>query len=175
MSDSPAQPSSPPHPQIDNLANSSLLCLPRIHALTGRPSSVTFVQLDIRDKAGLTSLFAGTRFDAVVHFAGYKAVGESRTSPDLYYENNVLGSLTLFEAMRVAKVQTLVFSSSCTVYGEAESPLSESSPTGVGITNAYARSKFILEEALKDLAAADPNWRVCLLRYFNPVGALWGS
>ena len=109
--------------------------------------------------------------DGVIHFAGYKAVGEARAKPALYYSNNFIGSLTLFEVMAGAGCKSLVFSSSCTVYGEAPSPLSEESPTGVGITNAYSRSKYMIEEALRDIVAADAGWRVCVLRYFNPVGA----
>jgi UDP-glucose 4-epimerase len=98
-------------------------------------------------------------------------VGESRSKPLLYYSNNVAGTVGLLEAMAAAGVKKIVFSSSCTVYGDSESPLTEESRTGSGITNAYARSKFQIEEMLRDLHTADPTWSVCVLRYFNPVGA----
>lgn len=119
----------------------------------------------------MTAVFAGTKFDCVIHFAGYKAVGESRAKPMLYYSNNLKGTITLLEVMADAGCKQIVFSSSCTVYGSAVSPLTEESSVGVGITNAYARTKFQIEEILGDLALADPAWKVVILRYFNPVGA----
>jgi UDP-glucose 4-epimerase len=132
---------------------------------------VELVECDIRDKAQIAAVFATRTFDGVIHFAGYKAVGESKAKPMLYYTNNLKGSINLFEVMADAGCKSLVFSSSCTVYGSSGSPLQEDSTTGVGITNAYARTKFQIEEVLKDLQAADAQWKVCILRYFNPVGA----
>ena len=135
------------------------------------PSHPNPLQCDLRDKAALAAVFAATKFDFVIHFAGYKAVGESRAKPMLYYSNNLRGSVTLFEVMAEAGCKKIVFSSSCTVYGSAVAPLTEDSPVGVGITNAYARTKYQIEEILGDLAAADPEWKVVILRYFNPAGA----
>jgi len=135
------------------------------------PSHPNPLQCDLRDKAALAAVFAATKFDSVIHFAGYKAVGESRAKPMLYYSNNLRGSVTLFEVMAEAGCKKIVFSSSCTVYGSAVAPLTEDSPVGVGITNAYARTKYQIEEILGDLAAADPEWKVVILRYFNPAGA----
>jgi len=130
------------------------------------------MQCDLRDKAAVAAVFAAhPAIECVIHFAGYKAVGESRAKPMLYYTNNLKGSITLFEVMAEVGVKKLVFSSSCTVYGSADSPLTEDSPTGVGITNAYARTKFQIEEILGDLYAADATWNIAILRYFNPVGA----
>ena len=128
-------------------------------------------QCDIREKSQLVGVFTGRKFDGVIHFAGYKAVGESRAKPMIYYTNNMKGSINLLEVMAEFGCKSLVFSSSCTVYGESPSPLTEDSSTGRGITNAYARTKFQIEEMLKDLHAADPSLKICILRYFNPVGA----
>jgi len=155
---------------VDSLCNSSAGALSRIAAITGKPDAVTFVQLDLRDRAGVTALFAATPFDGVIHFAALKAVGESRAKPLLYYDNNLGGTLVLLQAMADAGCKTLVFSSSCTVYGDGVPPLSEDSPTGL-TTNAYASSKLITEQMLADVCRCDPTWRVCILRYFNPVGA----
>lgn len=153
---------------FDNLSNSSPLVLDRIAGITGqRPA---FVEGDIRDATALAEVFAQYPIDAVIHFAGLKAVGESVAQPLRYYDNNVTGSLRLFEAMRAAGVGTLVFSSSATVYGDPASvPIREDFP--LTATNPYGRSKLIIEDMLRDIAAADPQWRVALLRYFNPVGA----
>lgn len=154
---------------LDNLTNSSLESLRRVERICGR--APTFVRGDIRDAASLDLLFASHRFDAVLHFAGLKAVGESVREPLAYYDNNVSGTVTLCQAMARAGVFRLVFSSSATVYGEPERmPISEAFPTGVP-TNPYGRSKLMVEEALRDLAASDPRWSIALLRYFNPVGA----
>jgi len=131
----------------------------------------TLSQLDMRDLTALQEVFAAHAFNAVIHFAGYKAVGESRQDPLLYYSNNVKSSVNLLEAMRAAGCKRIVFSSSCTVYGSSPSPLTEASTIGLGITNAYARSKFQIEEMLRDVQTADPAWEVAILRYFNPVGA----
>lgn len=154
---------------LDNLCNSSEESLRRVEKITGK--RIDFVQGDIRDGALLDKLFADNTIDAVIHFAGLKAVGESVEKPALYYDNNVIGSLTLFEAMQKAGVFNLVFSSSATVYGEPEEmPISESCPTGVP-TNPYGKSKLMIEQILQDFCVADDRWSVALLRYFNPVGA----
>jgi len=154
---------------LDNLCNSSEESLRRVQALTGR--TLTFVNGDIRDRAGLDALFKQYPIDAVIHFAGLKAVGESVEKPLMYYDNNIGGSVTLFEAMQAAGVKTLVFSSSATVYGDPASvPIREDFPVG-GTTNPYGTSKLFIEKILQDLAVADSSWRIALLRYFNPVGA----
>ncbi len=153
---------------FDNLTNSSPVSLDRVAALADRP--INFVKGDIRDVAALAALFEGHRFDAVVHFAGLKAVGESVTQPLRYYNNNVGGTLCLLHAMQVANVKTLVFSSSATVYGDPQTlPITEDAPRSA--TNPYGQSKLMIEHMLADLCAADPTWRVARLRYFNPVGA----
>lgn len=153
---------------LDNLCNSSVVSLERVKVITGR--SVTFVEGDIRDRACLRQLLADNQIGSVIHFAGLKAVGESESHPVLYYENNVVGSLTLFEEMARAGVFTVVFSSSATVYGDQGSgQYCEDSP--LAPTSVYGRTKRIVEDMLRDFAAADARWRVALLRYFNPVGA----
>jgi len=153
---------------IDNLCNSSQVALERVEKISGR--TLTFVQADIRDADALDKIFSEHAVDAVIHFAGLKAVGESTQIPLDYYDNNVNGTLVLLQAMRCAGVFKLVFSSSATVYGDpAEVPIREDFPTSA--TNPYGRSKLMIEEMLKDLAASDPRWGVVLLRYFNPVGA----
>jgi len=140
----------------------------RVGAISGRAPG--FVEADIRDRAAMDALFAAHAFDAVVHFAGLKAVGESVGQPLRYYDNNVTGSVVLFESMAKAGVKTLVFSSSATVYGDPASvPIREDFP--LQATNPYGRSKLMVEDMLRDLARADPGWRIALLRYFNPVGA----
>ena len=153
---------------LDNLSNSSVVSLERVKGITGR--SVTFVEGDIRDRACLRQLLADNQIGSVIHFAGLKAVGESQSHPDLYYDNNVVGSLTLFEEMARAGIFTVVFSSSATVYGDQGSgQYCEDSP--LAPTSVYGRTKRIVEDMLRDFAAADARWRVALLRYFNPVGA----
>ncbi|ADH86485.1 UDP-glucose 4-epimerase GalE [Desulfurivibrio alkaliphilus] len=155
---------------FDNLVNSSAEALRRVERLTGQ--AVTLFEGDMRDPAALRTVFAQHQPDAVIHFAGLKAVGESVRLPLDYYENNVTGTLNLCRAMVAAGVFTLVFSSSATVYGTAnDSPLKEEMNTGVGLTNPYGRSKWMIEQLLQDAAAADERWRIALLRYFNPVGA----
>jgi UDP-glucose 4-epimerase len=153
---------------LDNLVNSKPAVLDRIAAVTGvRPD---FVRADIRDRAALDALLARHPVDAVIHFAGLKAVAESVRDPLRYYDNNVHGSNVLFGALRDAGVRNIVFSSSATVYGEADKmPIDEEAPTRVA--NPYGRTKLIIEDMLNDLAAAEPGWSVTLLRYFNPVGA----
>ena len=153
----------------DNLSNSSPISLERVTQITGK--QVTFVEGDIRDKAALNSLFSAHAFDAVIHFAGLKAVGESVEQPLKYYNNNVYGSLQLFEVMAEHHVKTIVFSSSATVYGDpVELPLHEKMPTGIP-TNPYGMSKLMIENILGDIYRADNSWRIARLRYFNPVGA----
>lgn len=153
---------------LDNLCNSKAMVVNRIEQICGRRP--TFVEGDVRDAAQLDALFAGTRFSAVIHFAGLKAVGESQTIPLAYYDNNIAGSICLFQAMRRHRVKTLIFSSSATVYGDPESvPIRESFP--LAVTNPYGRSKLMIEEILADLSAAEPDWNIARLRYFNPVGA----
>jgi UDP-glucose 4-epimerase len=153
---------------VDNLCNSKASVLERIERIVGRRPG--FVEADVRDLESMRSLFANNRFDAVIHFAGLKAVGESVGQPLRYYDNNINGSLVLFETMAAAGVKTLVFSSSATVYGDPHAvPIREDFP--LSATNPYGRSKLIVEEILGDIARADTSWRIALLRYFNPVGA----
>lgn len=153
----------------DNLSNSCAESLRRVEQISGK--RITFIEGDIRDRERLDALFVEHRIGAVLHFAGLKAVGESVRIPLEYYQNNVAGSLTLFQAMAHAGVFHLVFSSSATVYGEpAQMPIREDFPTGQP-TNPYGRSKLMVENLLRDLAAADPRWSIALLRYFNPIGA----
>ncbi len=153
---------------LDNLSNSSTKSLDAVRRITNRP--VEFVEGDLRDASCLDRLFTANRFDAVIHFGGLKAVGESVAKPLLYYENNVMGTVHLINAMKAHGVKTLVFSSSATVYGNpAKIPATEDLPTSA--TNPYGRSKLVIEEMLRDVYASDPEWRISLLRYFNPVGA----
>lgn len=152
----------------DNLSNSSEASLRRVEELTGR--SLRFHQVDLTDRAALEAVFAADRPEAVLHFAGLKAVGESVGQPLRYYHNNVTGTVILCEVMQAHGVKTLVFSSSCTVYGDPHAiPVQEHFPRSA--TNPYGRSKLVIEDILQDLAVADPAWRIALLRYFNPVGA----
>ena len=153
---------------LDNLCNSSPVVVDRIAKITGtRPA---FVEGDVRDHPLLDRVFAEHAIDAVIHFAGLKAVGESVARPLDYYANNVCGTATLLQAMEARGVRRIVFSSSATVYGMAtRMPLIESSPTAP--VNPYGHSKLMVEQLLQDLAASDPRWRVLCLRYFNPVGA----
>lgn len=154
---------------LDNLCNSSAESLRRVAQLAGR--SPVFVNGDIRDRQLLGHLFIEHSFDAVLHFAGLKAVGESVAQPLRYYDNNVHGSQALLQACADAGVFNIVFSSSATVYGDpAQMPISEVCSVGQP-ANPYGRSKLIVEDTLRDLAASDPRWRIAILRYFNPVGA----
>ena len=153
---------------LDNLSNASSKSLEVIQRITQR--KLIFVQGDIRDTECLAELFQTYVFNGVLHFAGLKAVGESTEQPIKYFDNNVNGTLRLVEAMQQANCKTLVFSSSATVYGLTDKmPIDETAPTGA--INPYGRSKLMVEEVLQDLYAADPSWRISLLRYFNPVGA----
>jgi len=153
---------------FDNFCNSSPEALRRVERITGKQPRL--VEGDIRDGAALRKALSSSGAAAVIHFAGLKAVGESVEQPLAYYDNNVVGTLRLLEAMRDAAVKTLVFSSSATVYGDPQRlPLTEDHP--LSATNPYGRSKLVIEEILRDLYRSDPAWRISLLRYFNPVGA----
>ena len=154
---------------LDNLSNSSEESLNRVQQLTGK--NLTFVEGDIRDAQVLDQVFQQYPIDAVIHFAGLKAVGESQQIPLTYFDNNIAGSISLVKAMERASVFNLVFSSSATVYDEANtSPLNEEMPTGMPSNN-YGYTKLIVEQLLQKLSAADKRWSIALLRYFNPVGA----
>ena len=154
---------------LDNLSNSSEESLNRVQELTEK--SLTFIQGDIRDGHTLDQLFQQHAIDAVIHFAGLKAVGESQQIPLTYFDNNIAGSINLVNAMQRANIFHLVFSSSATVYDEANiSPLNEDMPTGMP-TNNYGYTKLIVEQLLQKLSLADERWSIALLRYFNPVGA----
>jgi UDP-glucose 4-epimerase len=153
---------------VDNLCNSKISVLDRLTQIAGhRPE---FVEADIRDRSALRRVFKKYPIGAVIHFAGLKSVGESARVPLAYYDNNVSASIVLLECMLEAGVSTIVLSSSATVYGDPASvPITEEFPTSA--TNPYGRTKLMIEEILRDVASADPGWRVGLLRYFNPVGA----
>lgn len=154
---------------VDNLSNSSEESLRRVQKITGK--EVAFYHADIRDRAVMERIFSENTFDAVIHFAGLKAVGESVQKPIEYYDNNLYGTLVLLETMKAHGVKKLVFSSSATVYGTPEHlPLTEESPIG-GTTNPYGTSKYFQELMLRDVFRADNAWNIILLRYFNPVGA----
>ena len=152
----------------DNLSNSSVLALARLEQITGR--KVEFYQVDMRDHAGMSRVFAGPAFDAVVHFAALKAVGESCERPLDYFENNISGTITLLQVMKQAGVRRLVFSSSATVYGDPEQvPVREDAH--LQVTNPYGRTKLVMEQLIEDLCQYDTGFRAANLRYFNPVGA----
>ncbi|HVM52783.1 MAG TPA: UDP-glucose 4-epimerase GalE [Acidimicrobiales bacterium] len=154
---------------VDNLANSSPVAVERVAELTGR--DVAFHRVDLLDEPELDAVFAQHDLDAVVHFAGLKAVGESVAKPLDYHENNVAATISLLKVMRAGGVQKLVFSSSCTVYGDPERvPVTEGCRLGP-TTNPYGRSKLYIEDMLRDLPVAEAGWHIALLRYFNPVGA----
>ena len=154
---------------LDNLCNSSAESLKRVGQLAGWEPA--FVEGDVRDRAVLDRLFAEKSIDAVIHFAGLKAVEESVAQPLRYYDNNVHGSQVLLQACADAGVFNFIFSSSATVYGEpVQMPISEACSVGQP-TNPYGRSKLMVEDMLRDVAASDPRWRIAILRYFNPVGA----
>ncbi len=153
---------------IDNLDNSSEESLKRVEKITGKP--VKFYKEDVRDKAALRKIFSENNIEAVIHFAGLKAVGESVREPIMYYDNNLISTLCLIEVMNEFGVKRIVFSSSATVYGVAtEMPLVEGMP--LGAINPYGRTKYFIEEILRDLYIADNDWTIALLRYFNPIGA----
>jgi UDP-glucose 4-epimerase len=153
---------------VDNLSNSNRASLERVQSMSGR--SIVFRHADIRDEKAIYDILRTCGVTAVVHLAGLKAVGDSNARPMTYYENNVVGTMRLVSAMKRAQVKTLVFSSSATVYGKPTYlPLDEKHP--LGPTNPYGRTKFFVEEILKDLHLSDDDWRIGILRYFNPVGA----
>ena len=158
---------------VDDLSNSSPRVLDRIREIVGDEafSRCTFHEVDICDRAALEEVFARHDVDRVIHFAGFKAVGESVEKPLEYYSNNIGGTLTLCEVMREAGCKAIIFSSSATVYGDPDSlPLTEDSPKKPA-TNPYGWTKWMIEQVLTDLTVADPEWDVVLLRYFNPIGA----
>ena len=154
----------------DNLCNSSPEAAEAVETITGKKAPL--IVGDIRDKALMTKVLTEEKIDAVIHFAGLKAVGESCVKPLDYYDNNIAGTVTMLEAMKAAGVKRLVFSSSSTVYGTPKKlPLTEEHPVGDGITNPYGRTKVMIEEILADLAQSDAEWSIICLRYFNPIGA----
>jgi UDP-glucose 4-epimerase len=154
---------------VDNLSNSKDESLKRVQEITGR--SLTFHKVDLLDRDGLDAVFKVAPIEAVIHFAGLKAVGESVSIPLAYYKNNVSGTVNLLEVMQENQVKSIVFSSSATVYGEPHAvPITEDFPLNPA-TNPYGRTKRMIEDILRDLAIADPDWNIALLRYFNPVGA----
>ena len=154
---------------LDNLSNASEKSLERVEAITGK--KVSFYKADILDRDALEEIFEKENVDAVIHFAGLKAVGESVQKPWEYYENNIAGTLTLVDVMRRHGVKNIIFSSSATVYGNpAVIPITEDCPKGQ-CTNPYGWTKSMLEQILSDIQKADPEWNVILLRYFNPIGA----
>ena len=153
---------------VDNCYNSSPDALKRVEKITGKP--VKFYQNDILDADAIRRIFSENKIDAVIHFAGLKAVGESVSVPLKYYHNNISGTVVLCEAMQEAGVKRIVFSSSATVYGLPKSlPIREDFP--LSATNPYGRTKLMIEEILRDVAVSDPEWSISILRYFNPVGA----
>ena len=153
---------------IDNLDNSSSESLNRVEKITNK--AVKFYKEDVRDKEALRKIFTENKIEAVIHFAGLKAVGESVREPIMYYDNNLISTIALLEVMNEFGVKKIVFSSSATVYGVAtEMPLVEGMP--LGAINPYGRTKYFIEEILRDLYVADKEWSIALLRYFNPIGA----
>jgi len=153
---------------VDNLSNSSSESIKRVEKLSGK--KITFVKEDIQSKRGIEQIFKRNKIDAVIHFAGLKAVGESVIKPISYYQNNIAGTVNLLQVMQDNNVKNIVFSSSATVYGHPENlPIKENFHTSA--TNPYGRSKLYIEEILKDTYLADLSWNISILRYFNPVGA----
>lgn len=154
---------------MDNLINSSKEAVKRVEKITGK--MIPFYPVDLLDEEGLENIFTKEKIDAVIHFAGLKAVGESVAKPWEYYNNNITGTLNLCKTMMNHNVKNIIFSSSATVYGDpAEIPITESCPKGE-ITNPYGHTKSMLEQILSDIYKADPEWNIVLLRYFNPIGA----
>ena len=153
---------------VDNLCNSSLESIKRVEKLSGK--KITFIEEDVQSKSGIERVFNQNKIDAVIHFAGLKAVGESVIKPINYYQNNIAGTLNLLQIMQYNNVKNIVFSSSATVYGQPETlPIKENFLTSA--TNPYGRSKLYIEEILKDTYLSDSSWNISILRYFNPVGA----
>ena len=154
---------------LDNLFNSKMTVLDKIEKITGRKPD--FYKIDLCDYGAMDELFVERKYDLVIHFAGLKAVGESVEKPLEYYENNVGGTINLLKCMKNNGVRKIIFSSSATVYGDPGDPkYVETMETGRGLTNPYGKTKYMIEEILKDCAEADPNLQVVLLRYFNPIG-----
>ena len=154
---------------VDSLINSNIESLARVEQITG--TKPQFHEADLRDKTAVEDIFSRNTIDSVIHFAGLKAVGESTKNPVHYYQNNLNSTLVLIEAMQRHSVKKLVFSSSATVYGSAPVPYVETSTAGQGITNPYGRTKYFIEEILRDTAASDDTLEFTSLRYFNPIGA----
>ena len=154
---------------VDNLSNSSVNVIDRLETITG--TKPIFYQINLQDTPKLDEIFNTHDFDAVIHFAGLKAVGESVKNPLLYYRENIDATLSLLEVMQLHAVKKLVFSSSATVYGSAPVPYTEESPAGQGITNPYGQTKYMIEQILRDACAADTSLSFSSLRYFNPIGA----
>ncbi len=153
---------------VDNFSNSSFESLRRVQKITGK--EVIFYEADVRDRAAMEKIFAAHKFDAVIHFAAFKAVGESCKLPLKYYENNINGTVTLLQVMEKYNVKKIIFSSSATVYGDPEKlPLDEN--CRLSTTNPYGSTKLMMENIMQDVQKADPAWNIILLRYFNPVGA----
>lgn len=153
---------------VDNLSNSSMEAIKRVEKISGK--SIKFYKKDILDKEALNIIFESQQIDVVIHFAGLKAVGESCQKPLEYFKNNVSGTVCLLEVMEKHNVKNLVFSSSATVYGDPKTvPITEDFP--LSVTNPYGRTKLMIEDILRDLYASDSNWNICILRYFNPIGA----
>lgn len=155
---------------VDNLSNSSLESLNRVEKITNK--KILFYEIDLCDKNKVNEVINSNKIDAVIHFAGLKAVGESVNNPLLYYKNNILSTLNLLEAMLENNIKNLVFSSSATVYGNPASiPITEKHSTGVGLTNPYGKTKYFIEEILQDMTNTKQEWQITSLRYFNPIGA----
>ncbi len=153
---------------LDNLSNSSVEAVRRVEKLTGK--KIAFYETDLLDQEGVREIFRKEKVDAVIHFAGLKAVGESCRIPLKYFQNNLTGTIHLLEVMQEFGVKNLVFSSSATVYGNPEKvPITEDSP--LSVTNPYGRTKLMIEEMLGDLYQSDASWNIAVLRYFNPIGA----
>ena len=154
---------------VDDFSNSSKKVITILEELSGE--KINFYEMDIKNKEGLRKIFRENKIDAVINFAGFKAVGESVEKPLMYYENNLFGMITLLEVMKEFNVKNIVFSSSATVYGVSEKvPFVETDPMGE-VTNPYGRTKVIIEHILMDLAKSDNTWNIIALRYFNPLGA----
>ena len=154
---------------LDNLANSKITVLDKIEQLSGKRPG--FYNIDLRDFDKLNQLFEEHQYDLVIHFAGLKAVGESVAKPLEYYENNVTGTLNLLKCMKAHQVNKIIFSSSATVYGnQPVSKYDESMPTGINLSNPYGKTKYMIEEILKDTAQSDSSFSATILRYFNPIG-----
>ncbi len=155
---------------VDNLINSSKESIKRIEKITGK--KIAFHCFDLKDENKLENLFNNSSIDSVIHFAGLKAVGESVAKPITYYDNNISSTISLIKSMEKHDVKKMVFSSSATVYGDPSNvPITENSPTGIGLTNPYGRTKYFIEQILNDLTKTNRGWQITSLRYFNPIGA----